>query len=424
MFWNVIKSMTKIKKIIPFYHTNPKDPKDIFLYCNIDKANKKIVYFLNSKAAQYKWVKTISIDGFERLPAGFTKDGGGLSKGTGYLIIKGLFDKFGEFNLFVSKNKKTLLNKNRKKVSITFNYVDLRLILNLLRDIKSQNFVGLRSTANDFLAKHFKRYFKISSATGFTYKQNELRNLLNKNEVFKNLSNDDAQKLIDFYPEFLRHYAKKFANKKTLLGIQKNKKATEIIYLDKAIKDFERRINAKTQNEQDWQEFLRKYILVFYTNYTAIIEKKNISLAGKYPDFLPINVYGYLDIYEIKKPNTTLLSLDRSRDNYFWSTELSKALAQVENYLFYANRNSLELKDEIKRKEGIDIKVVRPRGFIIAGSRSQFKNGVMEDGFRLLNGSLKNIEIILYDDLLNNLKALLERLRGTKRKKRIKKKRH
>ena len=93
-----------------------------------------------------------------------------------------------------------------------------------------------------------------------------------------------------------------------------------------------------------------------------------------------------------------------------------KAVSQVENYIFYANRNSLEIKEEIKKKEGMEIKVVRPRGFIIAGTRSHLKNEAMEDGLRLLNDSLKNIEIILYDDLLNNLKNLLERLRGKKKK--------
>lgn len=413
--------MNKKEATISLNYTNPKDPKDTFLFCNINKSKKKITYFVNPKSAQSKWIKSILIDGFDKLPAGLTRDGGGLPKGTGYLIIKGLFDKLGEFNLSISKDKKTALTKSKEKSNIIFNYTDLRLILNLLRDIKSQNFANLKATANDFLATHFKRYFQTTNVTGFTYKQNELRNLLNKKEIFKNLSAEDAEKLVDFYPEFIKQYAKKFVGKKTLLGIQKNKKVTEIIYLENAIKDFEKRLKAKTQNEQDWQEFLRKYILVFYTNYTAIIEKKNISLSGKYPDFLPINVYNYLDIYEIKKPNTTLLSLDKSRDNYFWSTELSKAIAQVENYLFYANRNSLELKDEIKKKEGLDVKVVRPRGFVIAGSRSEFKSEAMEDGFRLLNGSLKNIEIILYDDLLNNLKALLERLRGSKRKTRKRK---
>jgi len=408
--------MDKVETKISLNYVNPKDPKDVFVFCEIDKTKNEIVYYVNPKSAQHKWIKRILLEGFDRLPTGLTRDGGGLSKGTGYLIIKALFEKFGEFDLSISKSKKTILSKNGGKTYIVFNYIDLRLILNLLRDIKDQNYESLRSTANDFLATHFKRYFQKSSVSGFTYKQNELRNLLNKKEVFKNLSSEDAQKLVDFYPEFIKHYANKFTGKKTLLGIQKNKNITETIYLDQAIKDFERRFNAKTQNEQDWQDFLRKYILIFYTNYTAIIEKKNISLSGKYPDFLPINVYNYLDIYEIKKPNTPLLNLDKSRDNYYWSKDLSKAIAQVESYLFYANRNSLELKEEIKRKEGLDIKVVRPRGFVIAGSHSQLKNEAMEDGLRLLNSSLKNIEVILYDDILNNLKVLLERLRGSKKK--------
>ena len=108
--------------------------------------------------------------------------------------------------------------------------------------------------------------------------------------------------------------------------------------------------------------------------------------------------------------NTALLRPDRDRDNYYWSPELSKAISQVENYIDCANKNSRLLKEEIRKKEKIEIRVVKPRGFIIAGTSGQLKDESMEDNFRLLNDSLKNIEIILYDELLSNLKNFLKRL--------------
>jgi hypothetical protein len=51
---------------------------------------------------------------------------------------------------------------------------------------------------------------------------------------------------------------------------------------------------------------------------------------------------------------TLLMSFDASRKNYYWSVELSKAIAQVEKYLY-----------EI---QGIDINVVRPRGTSLLAS--------------------------------------------------------
>jgi len=78
------------------------------------------------------------------------------------------------------------------------------------------------------------------------------------------------------------------------------------------------------------------------------------------------------------------------------------------------------IRENIKKIEDIDIKIVKPRGFIIAGARSQLKGEKMEDDFRILNESMKNIEIILFDDILNNLKNLFERIKNSPKKKKKK----
>lgn len=151
--------------------------------------------------------------------------------------------------------------------------------------------------------------------------------------------------------------------------------------------------------------------MLFNTNYSEIIDKENISLTGDYPDFLLVNIYEYLDIYEIKKPNTLLLNKDTSRNNYYWSVEISKAISQVENYIELLERHKDAFINDIKTSKGINIRVIKPRGYIIAGTSSQVQGKAKEDDFKLLNGSFKNIEIILYDDFLKNLKNLLKRIK-------------
>ena len=59
----------------------------------------------------------------------------------------------------------------------------------------------------------------------------------------------------------------------------------------------------------------------------------------------------------------------------------------------------------------MEARIIRPRGFIIAGRRTQLISEVMEDNFRLLNDSLKNISIILFDELLAGLKSFLSKLK-------------
>lgn len=61
--------------------------------------------------------------------------------------------------------------------------------------------------------------------------------------------------------------------------------------------------------------------------------------------------------------------------------------------------------NDIRRSKGLEVNIVRPRGYIIAGRRSQLNTAKMQDDFRILNESLKNVDVILYDDLVTGLDA-------------------
>jgi len=247
--------------------------------------------------------------------------------------------------------------------------------------------------------------------SGGLYKGNSLYDVLNKKEVLKNLSVNDVNALSNFYPQFVDSANENLKGKARFIAITKSKKKSEVIYLDSVIKEYESRLKKETHSENDWQKFLKDYILVFNSNYSEMLEKENIALEGKYPDFMLLDIYNYLDIYEIKKPTTNLLKYDKSRGNYYWDVEMAKAISQVENYIHSANKNSSALREEIKRKKNIEIKVVKPRGIIVAGNHGQLKGEIMEDNFRLLNNSIKDIQIVLYDELLGQLKNLKERLK-------------
>lgn len=401
--------MQKIKTIS---YTNPKDPKDQRVVAHIDTSKKKVNYFVYSGAAQYRWIKKITVYGFDRIPAGFAKDGGGIAKGTGYLIVRALYDKLSDFDLSVSLNTKNGIEKRLGKYRVLLNYFDLRQALETLREIKSESYQALKDSASGYLNKTFPKIYPVVDLTAnkFTYQKNQLAKILGKDSIFTNLSEKDIRAIIDFFPLFIKHYKNSLRGKKKLIGLLNSKEATNVLYLDKIIKEYERKIKAKVQNESNWQNFFRAYIQIFNPTYTTIFEKKNISLSGDFPDFVPIDIYGYLDIYEIKRPNTRLLVLDRSRQNYYWSSEMARAISQVENYIDSAVRLAPAIKESIKKYDNTDVKIVKPRGFIIVGTRSQLKGGKMEDDFKILSNSMKNIEIILFDDILNNLKSLFGRL--------------
>jgi hypothetical protein len=82
----------------------------------------------------------------------------------------------------------------------------------------------------------------------------------------------------------------------------------------------------------------------------------------------------------------------------------------VENYLHQVQRHSDALINDIRRNKGIEISIVRPKGYIVAGLRSELSTAKMKDDFRILSEALKNIDIVLYDDLLNNLESFVKKI--------------
>ncbi len=121
--------------------------------------------------------------------------------------------------------------------------------------------------------------------------------------------------------------------------------------MEKTIEEFKKKLST-TSSESVWQKFLRDHILTLLNVYAFVIEKQSVDLAGKFPDFMLIDAYGYVDIYEIKKPQTKLLRYDQGRSNYFWDTEVSKAVIQTEKYISNVERHRFELESKLEQ-EGI-----------------------------------------------------------------------
>jgi hypothetical protein len=297
---------------------------------------------------------------------------------------------------------------------VVLNHGDLRNLLRTMRAIKTERFREMSGTVQSFLHAVCPSVFQeLKQVSKAEYQPNAVAAILKKQDTLNKLSKDDVAAVGEFLPAFIERYGEVALGKNKQFLLSDSKRATEVVYVRKVISEFERKLTVKNQNEHSWQQFLQNYILLFNSNYATVLEKENIAVLGtRYPDFLLIDAYSYLDIYEIKKPTTNLLKKDEGRGNYYWDVELTKAISQVENYISHADRNSAQLCSEIKRQKGMEVRVIKPRGFIIAGTRSQLVNEPMEDNFRLLNNSLKNLSIILFDELLNNLKNFLSKLKS------------
>ena len=389
-------------------HIIEKKREDESIIYRVNRNSSSGFYRINSDSWQRDFIKEIKFKGFTSLPSGFRNDGRGMTYAGGNLL-KRFHGKHGnKLCLCVVKDGNSSVKEHEKSVKVVLNHDELRSINSAYRNIKQDRNRELDEAIATFLKAKFPKVFTGGSETFSSYVPGTIGRVLDSPEVLNKLSAKDKQALQDFFPSFIKGIDFSLRSTKNIKFTKEGLGAAQTVYLEKIVEEYEQKLK-KNALESTWQKLLREHILLLLHSYSAVIEKQSVDIDGKFPDFMLVDPYGYLDIYEIKKPQTEILKHDASRDNYYWSTEICKAISQVENYIDQTTHHRLEIAEKIRKKEGHQIKIVRPRGFIIAGIRTQLQNEDMEEDFRILNDSLKNIDIIFYDDLLGNLKALLNR---------------
>lgn len=377
------------------------------LVYRIDRKTKRGEYYLVAADGQAEILNSpVYLYGVDKLPSGFYRKGFGLTT-AGNLILQEIHKRYGKkVTLTVTGSGDAKLDARGASVSATIPEDRLARLGRTIRSIKYDRNEEMRAEIQQYLGTALPQFKDLKGAEA-GYTSGRLAEILEFDNISRKLSTEDREALENFIPDYLSSITGTLRAKKKLRVIYETLDAGKKIYLEKVIREFRAKLQRKVQNEQSWQDFLSNYILLSQNSYSEVLEKESVSLAGKFPDFLLIDPYGYLDIYEIKKPTTTLMRLDTGRDNYFWDVEISKAISQVENYMYQAQRSADTLATDIRKSKGLEVSIVRPRGYIIAGQRAQLTTAKMKDDFRILCESLKNIDVILYDDLLESLEAFV-----------------
>lgn len=196
---------------------------------------------------------------------------------------------------------------------------------------------------------------------------------------------------------------------------------------------------SQLRNEIAWQKYFEKYgkyLLFGSTNVTKKVQgevKAKKELTGRTRnsrfDIITLNRYGFLDIVELKKSDCNILSYDSSHDTFYPTAELSKAVSQLNNYLMllpsaYSEEKKITIDGNIKTVRNFKKGAESASGMLIVSStkeimtpntRERIKKArniktesELDEEIKLYlreyNYSLAHIEIITYDDLLENLK--------------------
>jgi len=173
--------------------------------------------------------------------------------------------------------------------------------------------------------------------------------------------------------------------------------ATQQASYKAAVKELRQLIETE-KDESVFQKWFEEHPWLLGTHYIEKVDNRTIGLH-EVADIIMRTTDGYLDLFELKRPDKEVLRLDTSRKCYCFSADTSQAIAQAAHYIAKteANRNQLAQEDNLL--------FLKPRARIIIG-RSNTWDQKMRDALRILNGALHFIEIWTYDYLI----AMAERM--------------
>lgn len=175
-------------------------------------------------------------------------------------------------------------------------------------------------------------------------------------------------------------------------------------------------INDLGIDEAEWQRKIHNILRLLYPQYIYCVREVQFPGMGKEekrPDFLLVDVHGFVDILEIKK--ATVRVLTQYRNNYVPSREFTGAIQQIEKYAFCLNSVN-EAKEKVSAvlsahvAEGFAIQILNPQGILLLGRSNAFTPQQRSD-FELIKRQYKHIaDIMTYDDLLCRLKNIIDAL--------------
>jgi hypothetical protein len=319
-------------------------------------------------------------------PPGLNKDG---KINFGKHILETLQAKFGSGFRFV-------ITKQGDSIKVKRGIHSVRISQTLLARMNSESFSKTRDIKLDIVrnvfARAFPEHFKDGSARA--YVAGTLARVLDGTRVSK-MSSEDKDAVKKMLPDFVAAESIKSVN---LL------KATAQIKSLREVETELREALKQKHAESWWQTYIQERILIIQQGYIQAIDKLNVAIGTtKFPDFLLVTHDGYIDVLEIKKPDTPLLRHDENRDNYYWDAEMAKAISQTENYVAIVEKESNSLRSHLKDKYKLELQVLRPRGIILAGNAQNFDPQKQKDDYRLLSHGLKHVTLVTYDELLTRL---------------------
>lgn len=171
-----------------------------------------------------------------------------------------------------------------------------------------------------------------------------------------------------------------------------------------AIAELRQLLDEEQSREEPYQKWCERHSWAFGNSFVLSDDVRQISATDKVDLLVPNTISGYRDIIELKRPDMEVLIYDSSHRNFYFSSDVSKAIGQVHRYIdvFQENAKTGLLDHE-------EVVAYYPRATIVIG-RSTGWDAEKRKSLHGLNARLHNIQIITYDQLLLQGQRMLDLL--------------
>lgn len=218
------------------------------------------------------------------------------------------------------------------------------------------------------------------------YQEDGINKIQTTNNNFDRiLTNDEFLKIVEKNIDCIDDYY-------MLIDIKKKRQA--IVELEEIVK-------GKHGNEVSIQKFLKRNLWLFGNEYTTFVEEEKIN-SKNILDGIPKTFENFIDVIEVKLPEVELFHYDQHHNNYYSSSDLTRAIAQTQNYIFELEN----MTSNNEYQENNNCKIIKPRGIILIGTKKDL-NEKETEYLRILNSSYHNLYIITYQQLLEKAKNIL-----------------
>jgi hypothetical protein len=161
-------------------------------------------------------------------------------------------------------------------------------------------------------------------------------------------------------------------------------------------------LNSGEVDESVYQAWCEKHSWAFGNAYVLKDDVRDISTGDHLDLLLPTVIAGYRDLVELKRPNMIVLRYDDAHRNYYFSSDVSRAIGQCHRYLDVLHEvaaNGLRDRPEVV--------AYHPRAIIVIGRSNDWDRSKLK-ALHGLNIRLPSVMVMTYDQLLAQGERLVE----------------